>query len=119
MCRNREQKTGSKNKRWQGYERMTLQEYTEYGKRGTAEDVVLLMSKLSETVDLPTRKNVDYALGLVRTPEGLDALHWYLNNGRVIQRNYAALYFIRRELFEYITEAVELGSIDPLQAWAR
>lgn len=117
MCRNKEQNRSTH--RWREEGRMTLQQYTELGQRGGSEDVVTLMTQLHETVDLPTRKNVDYALGLVRTPEGLEAIHWYLNNGRVIQRNYAALYFIRRELFEYIREAVELGSIDPLQAWAR
>lgn len=118
MCRN--QTTGQHpGARWAAEGRMTLKEFTECGQRGSSEDVVTLMNQLHETVDLPTRKNVDYALGLIREREGVEMVHWYLNNGRVIQRNYAALYFIRREMFDVIREAVELGSIDPLQAWAR
>ena len=96
-----------------------LKELMALGQKGTPESVATLLGMLTPEVGLVDRKNVDYALSLVASDEGIEAIHQVLLEGRPIQRNYAALFFKRRGDVEVLIEAVELGSIDPEQAWGR
>lgn len=86
--------------------------------KGTSESIGLIMSEL-DTADLPVTRAVDFYLGHVDTPEGIDAIHRYLFNGTQIQRNYCALFFERRNDWEIINKAYESGCIDRIQAYSR
>lgn len=96
-----------------------FEEFTAHGSSGTEKGVDLLMAALIEKDDLATLKLVDYALGLVNTRPGKARISYYLFNGATIQRNYAALYFKRRGYTDLLDEAVGLGKIDTLQAYAK
>ena len=93
--------------------------FTALGRSGTVVDVDSLMHHLHERVDFTTTRLVDYALGLVETQEGADRIRHYLFNGAQIQRNYAALYFKRRDEMALLHEAVTRGKIDEIQAFLR
>lgn len=86
---------------------------------GTAVDVDSAMSFLDERVDVPTTKIVDYYLGSVSKPEGVERLRHYLMNGSPIQRNYCALFFERRNDWNPVNEAYRAGLIDYEQAYSR
>ncbi len=85
---------------------------------GRAADVDALMQAL-QTDDLASSRLVDYALGLVETKDGRARLRHYLFEGTQQQRNYAALYFKRRNVTYYLEEAVAAGKIDAAQAFSR
>jgi hypothetical protein len=89
------------------------------GHSGAAHDVDALMSHLHEQVDFTTTRLVDFALGLVESDEGAGRIRHYLFQGGQIQRNYAALYFKRRQEFALLNEAVAQGKIDEIQAYLR
>jgi hypothetical protein len=89
------------------------------GRSGAAADVDFLMDHLHEDVDFTTTRLVDFALGLVDTHEGAGRIRHYLFHGAQIQRNYAALYFKRRDEFSLLDEAVAQGKIDEVQAYLR
>jgi hypothetical protein len=55
----------------------------------------------------------------VKTDEGADRIRHYLFQGAQIQRNYAALYFKRRDEMAPLHEAVAQGKIDEIQAYMR
>ena len=93
--------------------------FTALGRSGAAADVDTLMSHLHERVDFTTTRLVDFALGLVNTPEGYNRIRHYLFHGALIQRNYAALYFKRRDEMLLLNEAVAQGKIDEIQAYLR
>ena len=78
--------------------------------RGCPEVIDDVVGLLTNTVDLTTRKNVDFHLGAVTNPEGLARLEYYLFHGSQIQRNYTTLFFARRD---------EWGLIDYRQAYSR
>lgn len=89
------------------------------GISGRAADVDMLMQALHGQDDMATSRLVDYALGLVETKDGRARLRHYLFEGTQQQRNYAALYFKRRNVTYYLEEAVAAGKIDVAQAFSR
>jgi hypothetical protein len=89
------------------------------GRSGAAADVDSLIGHLHEQVDFTTTRLVDFALGLVESDEGAGRIRHYLFHGAPIQRNYAALYFKRRDEFSLLDEAVAQGKIDEIQAYLR
>ncbi len=93
--------------------------FVAWGTSGTIQDVDRLMHALIATDDMATSRLVDYALGLVETAEGRGRLRHYLFEGNQQQRNYAALYFKRRNVSYYLEEAVAAGKIDTQQAFSR
>lgn len=100
----------------------TLYRYDEFiarGNSGKQEDVDLLMRELASRDDLATTRLVDFALSLVATGEGGQRIKYYLYNGCLVQRNYAALYFKRKGFVELLDEAVALGKIDLEQAYSK
>lgn len=93
--------------------------FSTLGRSGAAADVDTLMGHLHERVDFTTTRLVDYGLSLVDTREGADRIRHYLFHGAPIQRNYAALYFKRRDEIALLNEAVAKGKIDTIQAFLR
>lgn len=89
------------------------------GRSGAATDVDTLMGNLLARVDFTTTRLVDFGLSLVVTDEGADRINHYLFHGAQIQRNYAALYFKRRNEMAPLHEAVAQGKIDEIQAYLR
>jgi hypothetical protein len=88
------------------------------GTSGTADDVDRLMLALVAADDLATSRLVDFALSLVELDEGRQRLRDYLFDGNRQQRNYAALYFKRRNVTYFLEEAVAAGKIDAAQAFS-
>jgi HEAT repeat protein len=86
---------------------------------GTPHAVDTLMRVLVADDGMATSRLIDYALGLVDTREGHERLRHYLFEGTPQQRNYAALYFKRRNVTYYLEEAVSAGAIDAVQAFSR
>ena len=89
------------------------------GTSAKREDVDYLMNALTRQDDFATSRLVDFALSLVDTREGKQRIRHYLFNGEQRQRNYAALYFKRKGYTDVLDEAVALGKIDHIQAYAR
>ncbi len=96
-----------------------FEEFVAYGTSGSAADVDTLMNALSAGENVASSRLVDYALGLVETSEGQSRIRHYLHEGTQIQRNYAALYFKRRNVIYYLEEAFAAGKIDAAQAFSR
>lgn len=96
-----------------------FEEFVSYGTSGTVADVDLLMLALSSNDDVASSRLVDFALGLVEAREGQARIRHYLHEGTQQQRNYAALYFKRRNVIYYLEEAVAAGKIDAAQAFSR
>lgn len=95
------------------------QMFAALGRSGAAVDVDTLMCHLDEYADFTTTRLVDFALGLVETDDGAGRIRHYLFHGVQIQRNYAALYFKRRDELSLLNEAVAQGKIDTVQAYSR
>lgn len=87
------------------------------GRTGLPEDVDFLMGQLALD-DFTTLKVVDYSLGLVQAPQGVRRIDHYLYHGTQRQRNYAALYFKRRNDARRLQHAVGTGAIDRTQAFS-
>ena len=87
--------------------------------RGCPEDIDAVVGLLTNTVDITTRKNVDFHLGAVTNPAGLARLEYYLFHGSQMQRNYTTLFFALRDEWELIQRAYRLGLIDYRQAYSR
>ena len=85
---------------------------------GGAADIDSVMEIL-QSGDLPTTRAVDFHLGQVTNSAGLDRLEFYLFNGSQIQRNYATLFFARRNDWKLVNEAYSRGLIDYIQAYSR
>lgn len=96
-----------------------FEEFVSLGTSGTAEGIDLLMSALTTQDDIASSRLVDYALSLVESREGQVRIRHYLHEGNQKQRNYAALYFKRRNVTYYLEEAVAAGKIDAAQAFSR
>jgi len=87
--------------------------------RGSAEDIRNVISLLNDSVDLPTTRAVDFYLSLVTSEEGINEIEFELFHGTQIQRNYATLFFARRDDWSIVNRAFEAGLIDRLQAYSR
>ena len=94
-------------------------EFVAQGRSGTSRDVDSLMNRIASESDIATVKLVDFALSLVTNREGMNRIKDFLFNGSRIQRNYAALYFKRRNEHELLTQAYKEGKIDRAQAFSR
>ena len=92
--------------------------FVNLGKSGGPEDVKTLMSVLEQKDDMASSKLIDYALSLVRKPEGIEMIRRYLFQGNAAQSNFAALYFKRRGNLEVLKEAYAMGKIDDIQAFS-
>jgi DNA-binding MarR family transcriptional regulator len=88
-------------------------------KRGSAPDIDRVLSLLHEKADLPTTKIIDYYLGTVRSEEGTARIKHYLFHGTQMQRNYATLFFARRNDWPLVNQAHSMGLIDYAQAYSR
>jgi len=86
--------------------------------RGGAEDADWIMEIL-DGGDLPVTRAVDFYLGRMTNPEGVESLSRYLFEGTRIQRNYCALFFERRNDWDLINRAYGEGRIDYTQAYSR
>ncbi|MBI9097552.1 MAG: MarR family transcriptional regulator [Spirochaetaceae bacterium] len=86
--------------------------------RGSSADIDSIMSTLNKA-DLPTTRAVDFYLGSVTNRMGLKRLEYYLFSGTQRQRNYAALFFARKNEWTIINRAVKKGCIDKIQAYSR
>jgi DNA-binding MarR family transcriptional regulator len=94
-------------------------EIRERCRRGSAPDIDRVMSLLHERADLPTTKIVDYYLGTVSSEEGAARIKHYLFHGTQMQRNYATLFFARRNDWPLVNQAFSMGLIDYIQAYSR
>jgi DNA-binding MarR family transcriptional regulator len=88
-------------------------------KSGSKYDIDCVISFLDQDVDIPTTKYVDYYLGTVTNPQGIERIEHYLFNGTQIQRNYSTLFFLRRNEWQAVNKAYKLGLIDYKQAYSR
>ena len=86
---------------------------------GEAKDIDYLMMILDSDRSIIAAKGIDYALTLVRSPDGIERLKHYLYEGSRQQRNYAALFFKRRKQDDVLQEAVRRGVIDRMQAFSK
>jgi hypothetical protein len=89
------------------------------GHSGRKDDVDFLMSALYTDRGVATAKLVDFALSAVERSEGVQQIRFYLFNGELEQRNYAALYFKRAGNVKLLAEACAQGKIDRAQAFSR
>ncbi len=85
---------------------------------GKPEDIDIIMEWLNKA-DLPVTRIVDFRLSAVTAPECIERIAHYLFNGTQIQRNYATLFFSRRNDWKVVNEAYAQGLIDKLQAYSR
>jgi len=88
-------------------------------RNGSFEDVDFIIGKLNDNPTLTMTRFVDYSLGCVTHPDGVEQIRFYLFNGTQIQRNYASLFFNRRGDWLIVKEAYQKGLIDYIQAFAR
>ena len=86
---------------------------------GSAVDIDRVMAYLNDEVELPVTKAVDFYLGMVSNPEGIGRIEYHLFNGTPIRRNFATLFFARRNDWHLVNEAVRLGLVDHTQAYSR
>ena len=87
--------------------------------RGEVKDIDWVVSLLNDNVDLPTTKAIDLYLGKVTMPQGIKRVECYLFHGTLIQRNYCALFFARRNDWDNVNKAYRKGLIDAAQAYSR
>ncbi len=97
----------------------TLIDLKQRAHSGRAADVDFLMKNLDMNKSFTGCKLIDFALGLVSSPEGQQRIRHFLFNGSDVQRNYAALYFKRRSANQVVDEAVRRGCIDTMQAYSK
>jgi len=96
-----------------------LKELIKNANKGTAENIDFIMGKLSTDSSFAMTRYVDFSLSLVKNPEGIKRLEFYLFHGSLIQRNYCSLFFNRRGDWLIVKEAYLKGLIDETQAFAR
>jgi hypothetical protein len=89
------------------------------GTSGQVRDVDLLMEILNSNESMATIKLADFALGLVKTRDGMQQIKFYLFNGSTIQRNYSALFFKRIGEKNILIQALNEGKIDKVQALSK
>jgi hypothetical protein len=93
--------------------------FEQMGRSGMPEDIDIMMESLERDPSSSPHKLIDYTLGLVTNIEGQLRIEYYLFNGTLMQRNYAALYFKRIGAVGILTEAVATGCIDRIQAFSK
>jgi len=99
-----------------------LRYYITLATSGTEENVDSIMTDLTDEMIFVDSKFIDYALGLVKSDEGIKRIAFYLFNGTQIQRNYCTLFFNRRnekEAWVLVKQAYNLGLIDKKQAFSK
>ena len=99
-----------------------LARYVELARHGAAADVDTIVQDLDERMTFADSRFIDYALGLVKTQEGVERIEYYLFNGTQIQRNYATLFFNRRcekGDWDRVKRAYQMGLIDQTQAFSK
>ena len=87
---------------------LNLKQFVAFAKSGTVNDIDNIMNWLTEDCSFAVTRFVDYALSEVTNQEGIDRIKYYLMSGTLIQRNYASLFFSRRNILEewaFIKEA--------------
>lgn len=85
---------------------------------GNVDDINKVMDIL-KNADLPITRAVDFYLEFLQNQDGIDRLEYFLFNGTLIQRNYCTLYFARRNCWDKVNRAYDLGLIDKIQAYSR
>ena len=95
-----------------------FESFIRHGISGKIADVDVLMAALEGNPGISTVKLVDYALGFVSGTDGRDRVRYYLLEGTLIQRDYAALYFKRSNQVEILLQAFHEGKVDHDQAFA-
>lgn len=96
--------------------------YVELAANGSKSDIDRIMSNLNEDMTFVDSRFVDYALGLVKSKEGVEQIEHYLFSGTQIQRNYCTLFFNRRGEkgdWEMVKQAYTMGLIDKIQAFSK
>lgn len=93
--------------------------YSTLAIEGTKSAIDKIMEDLDEQMTIAESKIIDYALGLIDTPEGIGVMEDYLFHGTQIQRNYCTLYFGRRGDYHIVRKAYDQGLIDAKQAFSR
>ena len=96
-----------------------LKELIANAEMGTADNIDFILDKLSADSSFAMTRYVDFALSLVKNPEGIKRLEFYQFHGSLIQRNYCSLFFNRRGDWLIVKKAYEKGLIDEVQAFAR
>jgi hypothetical protein len=96
-----------------------LKELINKAKNGCSDDIDFIMDHLTTESTLAMTRFVDFALSQVKTTEGINRIAYYLFNGTLIQRNYAALFLNRLGEWKTVKKAYEQGLIDEIQAYAR
>ncbi|MEN8613899.1 hypothetical protein ABFB09_01260 [Dehalogenimonas sp. THU2] len=96
-----------------------LQYYLNLAKQGTADDVKAILKDLHVEMTFNDSRFIDYSLGLVSSPEGLEVIRDYLFTGSQIQRNYCTLFFNRRGDWDIVKKAYTMGLIDEIQAYSK
>ena len=85
-------------------------------------DIDLIMKDLNENMTFADSRFIDYALGLVRSTEGVERIKHYLFKGTQTQRNYSTLFFNRRSEkgdWDIVKKAYMMGLIDEIQAFSK
>lgn len=96
-----------------------LKELIDKAKNGSSGDIDFIMNHLTRESTLAMTRYVDFALSQVKTAEGINRIAYYLFNGTLIQRNYAALFLNRLGEWKPVKKAYEQGLIDEIQAYSR
>ena len=99
--------------------RHPLTYYMALAQEGSKASVKQLMDSLNSRMTLAESKFIDFALGQVESPEGVELIRHYFFHGTQLQRNYCALYFSRRGDHKLVRAAFDQGLIDDLQAFSR
>lgn len=86
---------------------------------GSARAIDYVFSFLDDDADVVTTKIVDRYLGDVSNPAGVGRIEGYLFGDDQFRRNYAALYFARKDEWAVIKRAYDAGLIDYEQAYSK
>jgi hypothetical protein len=81
-----------------------------------------MLKDLNSEMSFKDSRFIDYALGLVTSPAGVERIVYHLFNGTQIQRNYCTLFFNRRcETGDWalVKKAYVMGLIDRQQAFSK
>ena len=106
----------------QGKTTSILEYYMVLAANGTKNDIDLIMQDLNGDMTLVDSKFIDYALSLVKSPEGVARMVEYLFKGTQIQRNYCTLFLNRRcekGDWDLVKKAYAMCLIDERQAFSR